>query len=243
MSPLLVGALLVGPLAAAAASRDGASCGTTPGLRKTLLEFHADNSGRIAAAGYARRLGGGLGDRIEDDLLIIEDAGDLGGASLVEAALDDLVVIAAPGGDPDHDGLAGAQDNCPATFNPGQEDFDADATGDACDCAPADPGVSAVPGVVGHSLVLGGPDLLDWQPIPQAVAYNLYRGLLEAVDQAGFRPACRAASLPDPQFTDPDQPSPGATYHYVVTGRNCFGEGAAGADSQGWPWALPAACP
>jgi hypothetical protein len=38
----------------------------------------------------------------------------------------------APSGDADQDGV-GACDNCPAVFNPGQDDSDGDASGDACD--------------------------------------------------------------------------------------------------------------
>ena len=38
--------------------------------------------------------------------------------------------------DSDNDGILNANDNCPAFFNPAQEDADADGTGDACDVDP-----------------------------------------------------------------------------------------------------------
>ncbi|UCE17164.1 MAG: thrombospondin type 3 repeat-containing protein [Gemmatimonadota bacterium] len=41
--------------------------------------------------------------------------------------------------DSDGDGIPDNADNCPAVFNPGQEDWDGDGMGDACDSCPNDP--------------------------------------------------------------------------------------------------------
>jgi len=57
--------------------------------------------------------------------------------SLGSAAITFTVNACAPGLDPDLDGACDGADNCPAIFNPGQEDVDADGTGDVCDVCPA----------------------------------------------------------------------------------------------------------
>lgn len=56
------------------------------------------------------------------------------------------VVITPP--DPDGDGLAGEDDNCPNAANPDQADADLDGAGDACDDCPNDP-AKTVPGGCG----------------------------------------------------------------------------------------------
>ena len=62
-------------------------------------------------------------------------------------AVDD-VTITADVGECDADGIEDDQDNCPCVDNPGQEDSDADGTGDVCDQCPDDP-AKIEPGVCG----------------------------------------------------------------------------------------------
>lgn len=47
--------------------------------------------------------------------------------------------------DSDGDGVDDTIDNCPTTYNPGQEDYDADGVGDVCDGCPVNPAFETVP--------------------------------------------------------------------------------------------------
>jgi hypothetical protein len=50
--------------------------------------------------------------------------------------IDDLTVsayVCEDAADSDGDGISNAEDNCPTVFNPAQEDYDGDLTGDSCD--------------------------------------------------------------------------------------------------------------
>jgi hypothetical protein len=51
----------------------------------------------------------------------------------VGSAQLDNVIFDRPEPDPDRDGIPSAQDNCPTTSNPGQENVDKDAQGNVCD--------------------------------------------------------------------------------------------------------------
>jgi hypothetical protein len=170
-------------------------------------------------------------------------ASDLGAASLVEAALDDVAVLGLPAADADLDGTADGLDNCPAAFNPGQLDADQDGTGDVCDCAPADAAVSATPGEVGPTLAFLDTIHAQWLPILEASGYNVYRGQLPTNGSSTYDHVCFAAGLAMTELTDEEPPPAGAASYYLVTGANCFGEGSPGTSSDMTPRSLPSPCP
>ena len=63
-------------------------------------------------------------------------AGTVGVGGSARGAFDELSIVAsATSGviDTDVDGVPDDTDNCPSVSNPGQEDLDGDAVGDACD--------------------------------------------------------------------------------------------------------------
>jgi hypothetical protein len=77
----------------------------------------------------------------------------------------------------------------------------------------------------------------------QTVSYNIYRGEYSSGWPGAHSYACLLAALLDPGCYDSDLPPAGASYYYLATGRNCFGEGTNGAHSAGAPRPMPAACP
>jgi PKD repeat protein len=81
------------------------------------------------------RLNEGGGDTIADASTFQHD-GTISGASWIQGIHLEEVSM-----DDDGDGIENKEDNCPATYNPGQEDIDGDSVGDICDTCPemADP--------------------------------------------------------------------------------------------------------
>jgi aminopeptidase N len=158
--------------------------------------------------------------------------------------------------DLDSDGVPDTHDNCTATPNSPQLDFDSDGFGDACDsdddddllvdaldCAPTDP-EQGVPGeVVSLTLqhVVGGATTLSWTAADRADSYEISRGLLSEVD-ASYG-SCLESGLLGLTRDDPDLPPVNDGYLYLVGARDsgCGGGGSTGTDSADTPRTSP--CP
>ncbi len=135
------------------------------------------------------------------------------------------------GPDPDGDGIVGKLDNCAVTINPEQSDVDGDGAGDACDCAPGDPGAFAVPAEVTGVRFAADAVTLSWDSAapgagPDTV-HDLFRGPardLPATDAA----ECLARGLAGTSFEDAARPAAGESFWYLVRGRNACGAGTLG---------------
>ena len=152
------------------------------------------------------------------------------------------------GEDADGDLRVGGYDNCPQVPNGDQFDGDDDGAGDACDCAPADPGAFDSPAEVTGLIVSGAaPTTLAWDDAaPQAgsdVLYDISAGALASLAVGPFGDAsCLAESLVATSYEDSRvDPPAGDGYWYLVRAKNVCAVGTFGADRT--PLEGPAICP
>jgi hypothetical protein len=167
--------------------------------------------------------------------------------------------------DTDGDLVADAGDNCPLNSNPGQENFDADGMGDACDpdddndavadaadCRSLDPTLWAAPGESPVTLSWTSAQILGWTSLGPvsgpATRYDVLRGPL--ADLHGGQPAghefdgavCRRNDTDALDETDSDLPAAGSGYYYLIRGDNVCGIGSFGRGSSGME-RVSTACP
>jgi PKD repeat protein len=177
------------------------------------------------------------------------------GETVQHAAVCVLPSDPAAGADTDADGVADAADNCVCAPNPDQQDVDRDGTGDTCDAVINDDGVMGIltcDGLrlpqprrldPGDSLRLGGGGLLEWDPAPDSLASNVYRGVVPYGGRFGYGHACLLPWVTGASATDPKSPPAGALYYYLVSGRGACDESSAGHASDGQPIPTPERCP
>jgi PKD repeat protein len=147
-------------------------------------------------------------------------------------------------GDLDGDAVVDGGDNCPCAANSGQDDFDGDLLGDACDpdddgdgspdaadCAPLDAGASQPPGDVGDTLDLGPAGTISWVRAPYSTASNVYRGAFAGGGPFAYNHACFEAASPDEASVDLQPPALGGLLYYLASGRNVCGEGSLGVNT------------
>ena len=118
------------------------------------------------------------------------------------------------------------------------DDTDADGTPDPVDCAPLDPGASAIHGEVPGVVFAGDKQTLSWGlPLPSGGAdatYDLMRGALNELPvTGGAADACPAPSVAGPSTQDATTPPAGAGFYYLVRARNVCGAGTYGSATSG----------
>ena len=85
--------------------------------------------------------------------------------------------------------------------------------------------------------------VLAWPAEPSIGTYGLYRAAISTLSALGFG-SCSQSGLASETAVEPDVPTAGAGFFYLVTARNRFGEeGTKGFRSQGIERGNPAPCP
>jgi hypothetical protein len=155
--------------------------------------------------------------------------------------------------DADGDSVPDGADNCPAVSNPAQQDADGDGLGDACDddtdgdgvadasdCAPLSPGISAIPGEIGPTLVLeeDAGTRLRWQRAIQGPVSHVYLIVSYAGQTFSNTYTCADFGNPGTESVQSDDPLPGELYAYVIGAANICGLGPMGNGRE-----APGTCP
>jgi hypothetical protein len=141
--------------------------------------------------------------------------------------------------DTDGDGFADGFDNCGETFNPDQIDSDFDGAGDACDCAPVDPGSFAIPGeITGLRFDVDGVTL-SWDSAAPAsgadTVHDLMIGSIADLPVADSpTEACVVSGVAGSAAMHALEPAPGGSY-FLVRASNACGTGTWGAASDATP--------
>jgi hypothetical protein len=144
----------------------------------------------------------------------------------------------ADGVDSDADSLANACDNCRFDANLDQGNVDGDFAGDVCDL---DDGLVL--------MRMQDARYLTWQMEAGAGFFNVYRADLPGLSDpdgdgaASSYGGCLDAHVVGGTFEDPEMPSPGRGFLYIVTGVGPSGEFGFGAASSGAPRPNPEPCP
>jgi hypothetical protein len=115
-------------------------------------------------------------------------------------------------------------------------DRDGDGAGDACDCAPSDPGASSVPEEVDGLHLAADKTTLTWSTLPSLGSggtYQLLRGATGAGPVGSSPETCVASALIGPTQQDAVLPAAGSGFWYLVRGRNVCGLGTYGSSSAG----------
>lgn len=127
--------------------------------------------------------------------------------------------------------MAGMDDNCPRNANDGQQDFDGDRIGDACECDPDDPANPSLPAEALNLRIAGDKITLTWDATAGATAYDAVRGRLDALPVGpGFIDETCFNDLPGASMIDVAVPVAETGYWYLVRGVNACGGGTFGVE-------------